>query len=199
MPGLPVALMELFAQRPRMTTPDELLERITIHFRNGCVLRRSGKLDEAQEAFAAVPAEIHQWTVANTTQTSEQKKAKLREVFQKEQARVEDAYLVCDLVTERLENEWFAEFGERLAAEVSQRVLSEVNAIVASGVFQVAAPASPPPTSTPLPVSPVVPSIDPNLAHRLAKPRRIRRERVSFDDISGMIDMLMDQEYDKRK
>ncbi|MHA3771174.1 hypothetical protein ACXR0O_06500 [Verrucomicrobiota bacterium sgz303538] len=162
---------------------DEILEGVIVHFRRGLVLKRMGRQEEAQEILEnVVPAEIQRWSEANTGQGAEEKKAKLRDIFLHEVGRIEDAFLVYDLLSERIEQ------------DIIPALCNQVNAQLYEFFSQYFAP----PQQEHAPEQ-MVSREEPAEAveRRKSLPRAARH--VSFDDISGMIDMLLDQDYEQRQ
>ncbi|RYD61908.1 MAG: hypothetical protein EOP84_35170 [Verrucomicrobiaceae bacterium] len=157
--------------------PDDLLEGLILQFRRGLVLRRFGRLEEAQELLeVAVPAEVERWSETATGLRPEAKKTKLREIFLRELGRVEDAFLVYELLSERIERD--------IIPALCSQVSVQVNAVLA----QYFAPVQEVQVAVEE-VAPPVPSEKP--------PRRVPQQ-ISFDDIPGMIDMLLDRECQRR-
>lgn len=164
--------------------PDEILEGLILHFRQGLVLRRSGREEEARETLETiVPEEIRRWSEADTTLRADEKKTKLRDIFHRELGRVEDAFLVYELLAERIE--------QVLIPAICHQVTQEVRGLLAEQF------ASLPPSGEPAPQQPMPPA-DP-LVEKLGKPLPRAPKRVSFDDVPGMIDMLLDREYERRE
>lgn len=155
--------------------PDEILEGLILHFRRGLVLRRTGREEEAQEILESiVPEEIRRWSEADTKLPPEEKKAKLRDIFHRELGRVEDAFLVYELLAERIE--------QVIVPALCQQVVHELRSTLSA---QFTSQQSEPPA-------------DP-LVEKLGKPLPRAPQRVSFDDVPGMIDMLLDREYERRE
>lgn len=162
---------------------DDILEGVIVHFRRGLVLKRMGRLEEAQEILENVmPAEIQRWSQANTGQGAEEKKAKLREIFLREVGRIEDAFLVYELLAERIEQ------------DILPALCNQVNAQLYAFFSQYFAPPQQEHGSHHM-----VSSEEPAEAAERRKPLPRAIQHVSFDDISGMIDMLLDQDYEKRR
>lgn len=155
--------------------PDEILEGLIAHFRQGLVFRRTGREDEAREILeTVVPEEIRRWSEADTTLRPDEKRAKLRDIFHRELGRVEDAFLVYELLAERIE--------QVIVPAICQQVIQEMRSLLSE---QFASRPSPPP-------------VDP-LVEKLGKPLPRAPQRVSLDDVPGMIDMLLDREYERRE
>ena len=162
---------------------DEILENLIVQFRRGLVLKRMGRVEESQEILEnVVPAEIQRWSQANTGQRAEDKKAKLRDIFLREVGRIEDAFLVYDLLAERIEH------------DIIPALCNQVNAQLYEFFSQYFAPPQHEHSTEEM-----APREEPNEAteRRKTLPRAVRH--VSFDDISGMIDMLLDQDYEQRR
>jgi hypothetical protein len=166
--------------------PDDILEGLILQFRRGLVLRRIGRLEEAQEILElAVPIEVERWSETVMGLRADEKKTTLREIFLRELGRVEDAFLVYELLTERIEQEIIPALCNQVAAQVNA-VLSQYFAPVQDGGAE--AEQAEMPEDTDEVISPVA----------TEKPPRRVPQQISFDDIPGMIDMLLDREYERR-
>lgn len=167
--------------------PDDILEGLILQFRRGLVLRRIGRLEEAQELLEiAVPAEVERWSGSATGLRADEKTTKLREIFLRELGRVEDAFLIYELLSERLEQE--------IVPALSSQVAAQVNAVLAQYFTSI--------QEGPLDARETVePEASGDVIMPVAaeKPPRRVPQQISFDDIPGMIDMLLDRGTQRRE
>jgi hypothetical protein len=142
-------------------------------FRTACLLRRNGKLDEANRMLEwDVPGAIAAWSQASILSAGE-KRSQLERMFREEQRRIDDAWLVQKLVADRFEETIGPRLVDTLAEEVRETV---IEAIESAGIGQRGA------------------------SHRTASPAPLRGRftrpapRIRFDDIPGVIDSILQEQ-----
>lgn len=140
--------------------------RVVDDFRRVCIARREERLDDANRLLREdLPRSIAEWSRESGSEGAD-KRAQLDRMFQHEQRRIDEAWVLHDLVSLRLTHEIVPAICARLG-ETVRETLANVT------------PAAPRATRP---------------AVRLAPPRR-----VAFDDVAGVIDLLLGQEQSGRR
>ncbi len=142
-------------------------------FRTACLLRRNGKLEEANRMLEwDVPGAIAAWSQSSVLPAGD-KRSQLERMFREEQRRIDDAWLVQKLVAERFEETIAPRLMDTLAGEVRETV---IEAIESTGIGQRGA------------------------SHRTAAPAPMRGRytrpapRIRFDDIPAVIDSILSEQ-----
>lgn len=161
---------------------EDLWEEIKGQFRIACILRKEDKIDEAVEVINSVlPPLLSQWTQANT-KSSVQKRKLVEQMFHKEMERVEDAWITYELVSKRLESQLTKALSDEIK-EVKKhifKILSEID------IVRNQAPVSSKPR--------YLRAISRGASFFKGRRAKRRAERLSFDDIPGIIDALLEDE-----
>lgn len=173
--GKPTAVMD-------ESKTEDLWEEIKGQFRIACILRKEGKLDEAVEVINSVlPPLLSQWTQANP-KSSAQKRKLVEQMFHREMERVEDAWITYELVAKRLESQ----LTKALSAEIKEvkkhifKILSEIDLV------RNQAPVSGKPR--------YLKAFSRGASFFKGRRSKRRDARVSFDDIPGIIDALLEED-----
>lgn len=144
-----------------MKTPETSWSRVVSDFRRVCMARREERSEEAERLLHEdLPRSIAEWS-RETPIDEGKKRAQLDQMFQVEQRRVDDAWLLHHLFALRL--------SDQIVPSICARVTESVREALGSGSA----------------------SAGRGVRHsvRLAAPRR-----VAFDDVAGVIDLLLHQE-----
>ena len=132
-------------------------------FRQLCLLRRQRKLIESDMILnSELPRAIASWSQSFDAEPSA-KKSRLDAMFQTEQRRIDDAWLALELMTTR--------FNEQFIPAICSQVAQEVRSAMAE---EMAAQDR----RQPLPA-------------RITNSVSAGRTRVAFDDIPGVIDLVL--------
>lgn len=146
-------------------------DRLVGQFRQVCLLRRQRKLIESDMILNSdLPRTIASWSQSYDAEPSA-KKSRLDAMFQAEQRRIDDAWLVQELMTAR--------FNEHLIPAICMQVVQEVRMAVAE---EMAAQK---------------PSTQAASAREFAAAGAGRAARVAFDDIPGVIDLVLAEEQNR--
>lgn len=150
-----------------MNTPshDANWDRIVNEFRQICLLRRQKKMLESDVILNIdLPKSIATWS-RTASDRPDVKKARLDTMFQSEQKRVEDAWLVQELVGNRIQNEVVPAMCARMVEQVKMVIEEQLTARE-------------------------------NRRHAAEKTgaQRPASRRVLFDDLPGVIDLVIEQQ-----
>ncbi|HTI72582.1 MAG TPA: hypothetical protein VMF06_21580 [Candidatus Limnocylindria bacterium] len=139
-------------------------------FRSACLYRRSGQADEATRLLEKdVPFAIAAWSQASSLAPAE-RRFELERMFREEQRRVDDAWFLQRVVTERFERTIIPALRDSLAEEVRETVIEAIEAVSAGRGVPTQRVGS-----------------EGQRRHRVErKPNRIR-----FDDIPAVIDSIL--------
>jgi hypothetical protein len=148
-----------------INTTETSWSRVVSDFRRVCLARREQRGEEADRLLREdLPRSITEWS-RETRMDEAKKRTQLDQMFQAEQRRVDDAWVLHNLLTLRLTDEIVPSIVARVTESVREAISSGA-ATAGRGVRH---------------------------AVRLAKPRR-----VAFDDVAGVIDLLLQQELSSR-
>lgn len=145
------------------TATEQRWEKLVGQFRQLCLYRRQKKLSESETILnSELPRSIAEWSRSSDGDPAA-KKARLDAMFQTEQRRIDDAWLVQELMASR--------FNDQLLPALCLQVAAEVRSVVAEVIA----------THNPRVNLPAPDGIS----------ARAGRSRVAFDDIPGVIDLVL--------
>ncbi len=148
-------------------TTDQHWDQLVREFRRLCLLRRQKKLMESEAILHSdLPRTIAAWSKSFNAEPSV-KKSRLDAMFQAEQRRIEDVWVTQELITARM--------NEQLIPEICSQVVREVRFAVADEMA-----VHNPRVNTP--------------ARNEASGTAGRSKRVAFDDVPGIIDLVLAEE-----
>jgi hypothetical protein len=151
------------------TNPEQRWEKLVGEFRQFCLYRRQKKLIESDMILNSdLPRSIAEWSRSFEGEPSV-KKARLDAMFQTEQRRIDDAWLVQDLMAARFNEQMLP----NLCMQVAQEVRSVMVEEMATHDRRVPIPAR----------SEVRPAAG--------------RARVAIDDIPGVIDLVLAEDRNR--
>ena len=167
-------MAELAPYLPTARTPDALWQRIVQDYRQLCVLQRQARRAESDRLLRdELPACILAWAEQDDADGAEQAR-RLDEMFQQEQRRLADVWLLQELMEQRLRTELLPALSARIDAEVRRAVKRNASCLAPAPV---AAPA-PQPMPTILPLAET----------------SSRSTRVPAGDIPSIIDLIFEHE-----
>ncbi|MBM3849562.1 MAG: hypothetical protein FJ396_05125 [Verrucomicrobia bacterium] len=109
----------------RTFTNDPLWISLVEQFREACVLRRNGRLEESEQLLQTeIPNKIAAWSKQAVPVGIDRRNA-LETMFQDEQRRVEEAFFVQKLVTTQIEEQLLPKLCFMIAEELRDVVRSE--------------------------------------------------------------------------
>jgi len=112
----------------RTFTNDPLWISLVEQFREACVLRRNGHLEESEQLLQTeIPNKIAAWSKQALPVGIDRRNA-LETMFQDEQRRVEEAFFVQKLVTTQIEEQLLPKLCFMIAEELRDVVRSEARA-----------------------------------------------------------------------
>lgn len=142
-------------------------EKVVRDFRRLCLARRQQRQEESDHVLHAdLPQSIAEWSRTEPGD-AHAKKAQLDQMFQREQRRIDDAWVLHELLSLRLADE--------LVPTICSRVGDELRRITGAPA---APPRHPAGGTRPLPMAMLTP-------------------RVAIDDIPGIIDLLLNEELNQ--
>ena len=149
-----------------MSIPEERWKKLVSDFRRICLLRHQKRRAEAEILLKnGLPGRIAAWSESFDAEL-EVKRKRLDDMFEAEQRRIEDAFLVQELVAAR--------FNEQFVPLICEQVAQEIHALIDQGI----APQDRRPNKPSGTVS--------NGAGAMS--------RVTFDDLPGVIDLVLAEE-----
>ncbi|KAF0180167.1 MAG: hypothetical protein FD161_945 [Limisphaerales bacterium] len=167
-------MAELAPYLPTARTPDALWQRIVQDYRQLCVLQRQARRAESDRLLRdELPARILAWAEQDDADGAEQAR-RLDEMFQQEQRRLADVWLLQELLEQRLRTELLPALSARIDVEVQRAVKRNASCLAPAPV---AAPA-PQPMPTILPLAET----------------SSRSTRVPVGDIPSIIDLIFENE-----
>jgi hypothetical protein len=146
-----------------LSTSEKRWEKLVSEFRRICLLRRQKRWDEAEMLLKQnLPRSIASWSESFEADL-DVKRERLDNMFQTEQRRIEDAFLVQELVATRL--------NEQFIPLICTQVAQEVRSLMAE--------------------EPALQDRRHNRPARTVSNARAPKPRVAFDDIPGVIDLVL--------
>lgn len=142
---------------------DSRWEKVVRDFRQVCVLRRQDRRDESDTLLRQeLPRSISEWSRHDTADANA-KRARLDSMFQQEQRRIDDLWVMNELLSARLREEFLPVVCSSVCSTVGEelRRAGAGRDSVQAPVLRDARPAAP-------------------------------RSRVAFDDIPSVIDLLLE-------
>ncbi len=156
-----------------MHLQDSYWEKVVSDFRRLCILRRQRRREESEAMLRnELPRSIAEWSRQQPGDAST-KKAQLDSMFQAEQRRIEDAWLMQDVLSTRLTEDFLPALCSRVSEEV-RKAMAVADLLGAETRAENRAGKTPAPEPEPEP-------------------------RISFDDIPSILDLLMVEEPAKGK
>lgn len=167
-------MAELAPNLPTDRTPDALWRQIVQDYRQLCVLQRQARRAECDHLLRdELPARILAWAEQDDSDGGEQAR-RLDEMFQQEQRRLADVWLLQEFMEQRLRTELLPALSARIDVEVQRAVKRDAPRL---------APA-PSPAPAPRPIPGIVPPAEASS----------RPARVAAGDIPSVIDLIFEQE-----
>jgi hypothetical protein len=156
-----------------MHLQDSYWEKVVSDFRRLCILRRQRRREESEALLRQdLPRSIAEWSRQQPGDATA-KKAQLDSMFQAEQRRIEDAWLMQDVLSTRLTEDFLPALCSRVSEEV-RKAMAVADLMGAETRAELRASQAPAPEPAPEP-------------------------RVSFDDIPSILDLLLVEEPPKAK
>ena len=145
---------------------DSRWEKVVRDFRQVCVLRRQDRRDESDALLRQeLPRSISEWSRHDTADANA-KRARLDSMFQQEQRRIDDLWVMNELLSARLREEFLPVVCSSVCSTVGEELRR-----AGAGRDSVQAPV----------LRDTRPSATPGA-----------RSRVAFDDIPSVIDLLLE-------
>lgn len=142
---------------------DSSWEKVVSDFRRLCILRRQRRREESETLLRTeLPRSIAEWS-RQQPGDADSKKARLDSMFHTEQRRIEDAWLMQDVLSSRLAEDFLPAICSRVSEEVRK----------AMAVAELLNAESRQPKDTDIAVEPPA------------------ETRVAFDDIPSILDLLL--------
>jgi hypothetical protein len=146
-----------------LSIPEERWDKLVSDFRRICLLRRQKRWNEAEMLLKnSLPRRIAAWSESFDAEL-QVKSERLDAMFEREQRRIDDAFLVQELVAARL-NEQFVPL---ICAQVAQEMHALIGQDMAGQDRRTNKPAG-------------------TVSNTAAQ-----RSRVAFDDLPGVIDLVL--------
>jgi len=101
---------------------DHLWNRIITCFRKACQLRHQGQLDESMYLLEHnLPLTISQWSL-EFTGTNEEKRTMLTNMFETEEQRIDNAFVMSEIVTNTLQKEIVPQISQQIMDKLDQEL-----------------------------------------------------------------------------
>lgn len=150
--------------------------RVVGLFRKVCILHREGKHSESRRILEHdLRRGIAEWAKVSP-KDAQTKRSKLEQMFGEEQRRVDDAWMVQSMI--------LRQFSEQILPALSNRLVSELRTAMH-------------PAAMPSSFAPAQPVAATSLLEDDAPLEP--ESRVAFDDVAGMIDILLSSEAGRRR
>jgi hypothetical protein len=146
-----------------LSIPEERWDKLVSDFRRICLLRRQKRWNEAEMLLKnGLPSRIAAWSESFDAEL-EVKRERLDGMFETEQRRIEDAFLVQELVAAR--------FNEQFVPLICAQVAQEVHSLIAQEM--------------------ATQDRRPNKPAGTVSKAAADVSRVAFDDLAGVIDLVL--------
>jgi hypothetical protein len=165
--------------------PERTWSKIVTTFREVCILRKQGRLDEAKRILESdLPKMISLWSQSSPEEIVS-KRRELENMFRTEEKKIDDAWLVQKLVATRLT--------EDLVPSLCSQIAAGLKEVVTQQLKQAQRPA--------LPVRRLRTPLDAGVAGKESpismRAANAKGSRVPLDDIPGMIDAVLAAQRDE--
>ena len=101
---------------------DSLWSRVVSSFRNACFLRHHNDLDESMRILNnSLPHAITSWSELDK-ELAKQKRLRLTKMFEEEEKRMEDAFVISDVLSSTLVDTLIPQLSEKIVNELSNRL-----------------------------------------------------------------------------
>jgi len=105
----------------------ELWQKVLQDFREICILRREGCIDQANQLLQTqLPQSILSWQRATSLDANAQRNC-LEEMFQQEMRRFDDVWDIYRFLAQRLENELSRTLHDRMQEEIKKQVIHQLH------------------------------------------------------------------------
>ena len=143
-------------------------KEVVAHFRSLCFFKLQGKSDVSDNILRQLlPKKNAEWSIS-AAHDADEKRIRLEEMFQTEQRRVDDAFTLHELSAMQWREELIPSISSQISREIRQTI-SEQFALQTSRQT----------------------TASPEVNFRPASVSAPRKPRIAFDDIPGIIDLIV--------